>query len=82
MSDRRVVQCFGTKRRPRKQDKSCHARFLWTAAGLSGNFGSKGTQACPKCGTLPAFSHPVNRWLNQEISEDEALNLLNGENKT
>lgn len=73
MSDRRIVQCFGVKRRPRKQDKDCRRKFIWTARGASaGNFGSKGVQACPHCGTSPDFRHPFNRFLNREMTEDQA----------
>lgn len=73
MADRRIVQCFGIKRRPHKADKVCGRKFVWTASGASsGNFGGKGTQACPNCGTLPDFQHPYNRYLNQEISYEQA----------
>ena len=72
MADRRIVQCFGVKRRPRKADKVCGRRFLWTARGASGNFGGKGSQACPHCGNLPDFQHPFNRHLNGEMTYEEA----------
>lgn len=73
MGDRRIVQCFGIKRKPGKPDKACGRKFLWTARGASsGNFGSKGTQACPHCGTLPDFQHPFNRYLNRELTYEEA----------
>lgn len=73
MSDHRIVQCFGTKVRPRKPARACRRRFMWTARGSSqGNFGRKGAQACPHCGTLPDFKHPVNRYLNNEITGEEA----------
>jgi len=72
MSDRRVVQCFGIKKKPHKADKVCGKQFLWTARGASGNFGGKGNQACPHCGTLPDFQHPFNRYLNREMTYEEA----------
>ncbi len=73
MSDRRLVQCFGIKRRPHKEDKICGRKFLWTAIGASsGNFGANGTQACPNCGTLPDFQHPYNRHLMGDITYEEA----------
>jgi len=72
MSDRRIVQCFGVKRRPKKPAKFCRRTYVWTAGGLSGNFGGKGVQNCPYCGNLPDFIHPVNRWRNGEISQEEA----------
>jgi hypothetical protein len=77
MTDQRLVQCFGIRRRPGKEAKLCRRRFLWTAAGTHGNFGRKGTRGCPHCGNLPDFSHPINRALNGEISQDEAINQLN-----
>ncbi len=71
--DHRIVQCFGTKRRPHKEDKPCRRRFLWTAkAAGTNNFGRKGTQACPHCGTMPDFRHPFNQFLIGKLSEDEA----------
>lgn len=77
MSDRRIVQCFGIKRRPGKPDKPCRRRFLWTARGASsGNFGRKGAQACPHCGTMPDLAHPFNRLLNREITEEEARSSM------
>ena len=39
--------------------------------GISGNFGGKGVQACPYCGTMPDFKHPANRWLNGEFNSAE-----------
>lgn len=76
MSDYRVVQCFGIKQRPKKPTTVCRDRYLWIASGTSGNFGRRGTQACPNCGTPPDFKHPVNRWLGGEISQAEAEELL------
>ena len=77
MSDRRIVQCFGTKRRPHKKDKICRRRFLWTSISAgSNNFGRKGAQACPHCGTLPDFTHPFNRYLSGEIDEDKAKEMM------
>ena len=73
MGDRRIVQCFGIKKRPHKQDRVCRQKFMWTARGASaGNFGRKGTQACPNCGTMPDFRHPYNRYLHGEITYDAA----------
>jgi len=73
MPDRRIVQCFGVKRRPGKEAKLCRRRFLWTARGASsGNFGGKGVQACPYCGTMPDFKHPYNKFLGGSITEEEA----------
>jgi hypothetical protein len=69
--DHRIVQCFGTKRRPHKEDKRCRRRFLWTSKGAgTNNFGRKGTQACPHCGTMPDFRHPLNRFLGGEFKEE------------
>ena len=77
MSDQRIVQCFGIKRRPRTKAKLCRRKFLWTAAGIGKNhFGRKGTQACPHCGTLPDFSHPYNKYLNGELSFEEAKSAM------
>ncbi len=77
MSDRRVVQCFGIKRRPHKADKACRQRFMWTAIGSTiSHFGGRGTQACPNCGTLPNFRHPLNRYWGGEITEDEAMEMM------
>lgn len=77
MSDYRIVQCFGTKRRPKKEDKPCRRRYLWVAGGASaGNFGRKGAQACPHCGTFPDFRHPFNRYLSGEISEEQAKEMM------
>lgn len=77
MSDHRIVQCFGVKRRPHKEDKLCRRRFLWTARGTGKTqFGRKGTQACPHCGTMPDFKHPFNRYLSGEIDEEEAKAMM------
>ena len=77
MSDVRIVQCFGTKRRQHKEDKSCRRRFMWTAFGNGKTqFGRRGTQACPHCGTLPDFTHPFNRYLSGEIEEAEAKAMM------
>jgi len=76
MSDYRIVQCFGVKRVPKKPDTDCRKKYLWTAGGLSGNFGRKGTQACPNCGNLPDFMHPYNRYLDNEISLDQAESAM------
>ena len=77
MADYRIVQCFGIKRRPKKPAVNCRKKFLWTASGASeGRFGRKGTQACPNCGTLPDFTHPLNRYFNNEITLDEAEALM------
>jgi len=65
MADRRIVQCFGTLRKPGKPARPCREKFLWIAAGTRGNFGSKGTKgACPHCGTLVNLAHPVNVMLD------------------
>ena len=73
MGDRRIVQCFGIKKKSGKPDKICGRKFVWTARGASaGNFGSKGVQACPHCGTMPDFRHPYNRHLNGEITFEQA----------
>ena len=73
MSDYRVVQCFGVKRRPKKPDQICRQRYLWVARGASqGNFGRKGAQACPNCGSSPDFMHPYNRHLGGELTLDQA----------
>lgn len=76
MSDYRIVQCFGIKMVPRKPAKVCRKKYLWIAAGLGGNFGRKGAQACPNCGNPPDFTHPYNRYLNNEITLDEAEALM------
>lgn len=77
MSDHRIVQCFGTKRRPHKEDRPCRRRFLWTARGNGKTqFGRRGTQACPHCGTMPDFRHPFNRYLAGEIDEAEAKSMM------
>ena len=79
MADYRIVQCFGTKRRPHKQDKECRRRFLWTSKAAGGtNFGRRGTQACPHCGNLPNFTHPYNRYLAGELTMDEAEAAMPG----
>jgi hypothetical protein len=73
MSDYRIVKCFGIKRRPRKQDEVCRNRYVWSAGGAtSGNFGRKGTQACPNCGNPPDFQHPLNMYYGGDISREEA----------
>jgi hypothetical protein len=76
VSDYRRVQCFGTKRRPRKADEPCRKQFLWIARGASGNFGRKGAQACPNCGTLPNFDHPYNKFLSGDITHEQAVALM------
>lgn len=77
MSDYRIVQCFGIKRRPHKPDEQCRNRYLWIASGASaGNFGRKGTQACPNCGTLPEFRHPLNQALGGDITMERAEELM------
>ncbi len=70
--DRRLVQCFGIKVRPHKESKVCTKRFLWTAKGAGRNFGGKGVQACPFCGTMPDFNHPFNKYLGGYITYEEA----------
>jgi len=74
MADRRIVKCFGTKRVPGKEDKPCRRQFMWTASGISGNFGGGGIQACPYCGTLPDLQHPVNRGLHGDFQTQEQVN--------
>ncbi len=77
MADRRIVQCFGIKKKPHKADKICGRKFLWTARGASaGHFGSNGTQACPNCGTLPDFQHPYNQHLGGLLTYEEAAALM------
>ncbi len=76
MADRRVVQCFGIKKRPHKETKVCGRRFLWTARGIAGNFGGKGTQACPHCGTLPDFRHPFNQYLDGALTYQQAEDAM------
>jgi len=76
MSDYRVVQCFGVKQRPKKPTEVCRNKYLWIAAGTSGNFGRRGAQACPNRGTPPEFAHPINRWYGGEITSEEAEKLL------
>ena len=73
MSDYRIVQCFGIKQSPGKEAKPCRRQFLWTASGRAGNFGGKGVQACPYCGSMPDFQHPVNRGLNGELQTGEQI---------
>lgn len=72
MGDYRVVQCFGTKVRPKKPARACRKKYMWVARGTHGNFGRKGAQACPSCGTMPDFTHPINRLLNGEIDQAQA----------
>lgn len=73
MSDYKVVQCFGKKIRKGKPTKECRKKFLWTAFGMGKtNFGRRGAQACPNCGTLPDFSHPYNMYLNGDLTFEEA----------
>lgn len=77
MATSRLVQCFGTLVRPRKQAKDCRRRYIWTAIGSSANqFGRKGVQACPHCGTMPDFTHPMNRMFNREISQQEMQEIF------
>ncbi len=77
MSDTRIVQCFGTLRRPRQEDKPCRRRFLWTSrGGKESHFGRKGAQACPHCGTMPDFRHPHNQFLDGGITEEKAKALM------
>ena len=79
MSDRRLVQCFGTKRRPHKADKPCRRRYIWTGVGTGKHqFGSRGAQACPHCGTLPEHAHPYNKYLNGELTFEEAESAMPG----
>jgi len=71
--DRRIVQCFGIKKRPHKEDKVCKKLWRWTSRGASqGNFGGNGVQACPNCGTLADFQHPYNQYLANLITYEEA----------
>lgn len=73
MSDYRIVQCFGTKRRRGKPDKPCRRKYQWTSiGGKDSHFGPRGAQACPHCGTIPFFAHPYNRYLNGEMTFEEA----------
>ena len=77
MADQRIVQCFGVKKQPHKADKVCGRRFLWTARGASaGNFGRKGAQACPHCGTMPDFRHPFNIFLDGGMTYEEAADAM------
>ena len=79
MADVRLVQCFGLKRRPHKEDKICRRRFMWTAAaGGKHHFGRRGTQACPHCGCMPNLAHPYNRYLGGELTMDEAEAAMPG----
>ena len=90
MSDYRLVQCFGVKKKPKKPDKLCRRRYIWTARDAGQyNFGSRGAHVCPYCGTAPDFRHPFNKYLDGKISEEEAqakmpeyLKLLESENKS
>lgn len=73
MSDHRIVQCFGVKKRPGQPKKLCRRKFVWSAKGATEHrFGGNGTQACPHCGTLPDLAHPYNRFLNGELTVEEA----------
>jgi len=75
--DRRIVQCFGIKKKPHKEDKVCMKKFLWTARGAaSGHFGSNGAHACPNCGTLPDFQHPYNQFLAGLITYEKAAEMM------
>lgn len=77
MSDHRLVQCFGVKKQPRKPDEPCRKRWLWSAAGATKHrFGRNGTICCPNCGTSPDFRHPFNKYLNGEMSEEEAKSRM------
>ncbi|RLA59316.1 MAG: hypothetical protein DRQ89_14255 [Epsilonproteobacteria bacterium] len=77
MSDSRVVQCFGTLRRPQKEAKPCRRRFVWSSAGAKeSHFGRRGAQACPHCGTMPDFRHPMNRMLSGEVDPEQAAALM------
>jgi len=77
LSDYRVVQCFGTKRRPGRPEQTCRDKYLWAAAGATaGNFGRKGVQACPNCGTPPDFRHPLNQALNGDITIEQAEAMM------
>jgi hypothetical protein len=77
MADYRIVQCFGVKRRPKKPAEQCRNRYLWIAKGASaGQFGRKGAQACPNCGSPPEFRHPLNQALGGDITMEEAEALM------
>ncbi len=77
MADQRIVQCFGVKVRPGKAARECRKRYLWIARGASaGNFGRKGAQACPSCGTMPDFRHPINKYLDGTLSQEQAQEIL------
>jgi hypothetical protein len=39
---------------------------------MQNQFGGRGVQACPYCGTMPQFGHPYNRYLDGQITEEEA----------
>lgn len=73
----RVVQCFGTLIRPSKAAKPCRKQYLWTARDSgANNFGRRGVQACPHCGTMPDFTHPVNKFLGGDITQEQAQKEL------
>ena len=77
MTDHRIVQCFGVKIRPHKPARVCRAQYMWSARGATaGNFGRKGAQACPHCGTMPDFKHPINRYLGGGITREQAEAML------
>lgn len=90
MSDFRIVQCFGTLRRPHKEPKPCRKRYLWGAVDSNKySFGRNGARACPICGTPPDHRHPFNKFLNGEMGEEEAkaampdyLKMLEDENNS
>jgi len=73
VSDHRIVKCFGTKKVPGKEAKPCRRIFKWTASALAGNFGGKGVQACPYCGTMPDLQHPVNQGLHGDLQTPEQV---------
>lgn len=78
--DFRLVQCFGVKRRPKRQPEKCRKRYIWAATGATQyRFGTKGTNRCPHCGSEPDFRHPFNRYLNGEITLEEAEALARAE---
>ncbi len=77
MAEQRLVQCFGTKVRPHKEAKRCRRKYRWIAIGVSGNFGRKGAQACPYCGTPPDFKHPLNRYYAGQMTLEEAKAAMN-----
>ena len=77
MSDYRLVQCFGTKKQQHKPDKACKKRWLWTAQGANKyRFGGNGTSVCPNCGTPADFRHPFNKYLNNELTEEQAKSRM------